>query len=416
MNIRSDPLYGRLLVGLLGLLLSACAVSPQMSDSLAFVREHKGQGARQSLLGSEPELMDEALAGLEGQPFIVTREPHALFAKATTVNMTYAYHFEPSQKPGHTDVEILLASPWLTPQQVNKFQSDQFWLFSISLTKTRLLDTAWDPNVKEGYFLPLTAIARRSHRDLALQLLKRGARPEPAIAELKSHAQNNVPYLDKPANRKAHDDALAAVAFLQGLQAEKVTTERNVERTTELKALLDRKDMTGLRSYLDAHPEMLAAIDDPQLRLRYTGPPDLRIVDIMQLVKNQKKDALIIARINSTQAPYKLFTVTEMSELTGMGISDEVVAAMIAVTAEYNKEQKRLSEQSRAAPAVATAAPAQQNAAAPAAPAQPATPEANSPGECLKLIAALKACDQSGGFLKMACQSLARTQFNCPRL
>lgn len=420
MNIRSNPLYDRLLILLLGFLLTGCvgmmAPSQHMNDSMGYVRQHKGEGARQALLGSETELMEEVMASLEGQSFIVTREPHAIFSKATTVEMSTAYYFYPSQKPGHTDVEIILASPWLKPEVGKKLQSDQFSSFAISLIKTRLLDPTWDPNIKEGYFHPLGIAAFLANRDIALQLLKRGAKPEPAIAELNESAQRNVPYLDKPANRKTHDKALAAVAFLKGLQTEKVNTERTVERTTELKALLDRKDMAGLRSYLDAHPEMLSAIDDPQLRLRFIGPPDLRIVDIVQLVKNQKKDALIIARINSTQAPYKLFTVTEMSELTGMGISDEVVAAMIAVTAEYNKEQKRLSEQSRATPAVATAAPAQQNAANPAAPAQPATPEANSPGECLKLIAALKACDQSGGFLKMACQSLARTQFNCPRL
>lgn len=407
---------GIILAMLLSLTMAGCMVlpNPPMNDSMSYVRQHKGEGMRRPLMGSETDLMGEVVKQFEGV-YTVEREPQALFVKATSVDLSYAYYFYPSAKSGHTDVEVLIASPWLKPEALQKFQSDAFQTIP-GYINARLLEDGYDPNVKEGSMLPLSAAAFFTNRETTLKLLKKGARQELAITELNDIVTRNLPYLDSPANRTSHDKARAAIGFLNGLATEKFTTERTVERTTELKALIDKNDLVGLRAYLDAHPEMLATIEDPQLRLRFTGPAELRVTDIVQLVKNKKKDALIIARINSTQAPYKQFTVDEMTQLTEMGISDEIVAAMIAVTTEYNKEQKRLAEQQQVQ--ARQAAPAQQTATQPVnASVQEQPPEANSPTECLKLIAALKACDQSGGgFIGTACKSLARTQFNCPRL
>lgn len=180
--------------------------------------------------------------------------------------------------------------------------------------------------------------------------------------------------------------------------------EPTPQNADDIKTLIANNNMQGLRTYLDDHPEALSAIEDSRLRLRYTGPAKLRIMDIEQLVKNKKKDAIIIAKINSTSGAYKNFTDDEMAELQKMNISDEVVAAMITVTAEYDKEQKRLAEQRRVVQAVQQVQPIPVVAQA----------ESNTPAECLKLIAALKACDQTGGFLQMGCKGLARSQFNCP--
>mgnify|MGYP000568644682 CR=1 FL=1 len=49
------------------------------------------------------------------------------------------------------------------------------------------------------------------------------------------------------------------------------------------------------------------------------------------------------------------------------------------------------------------------------------SPNTNNKGEsvrkvasdCVKLSAALKACDNAPGFLSMACKATARSQFNC---
>ena len=187
-------------------------------------------------------------------------------------------------------------------------------------------------------------------------------------------------------------------------------------RAEELDKLLVKNDPAALRAYLDLHPEALASIKNQEMRLRYTGPAELRVIDIAQLVKDENKDPLIIAQINSIGGPYKRFTVGEISALKKMRISDEVVAAMIAVTTAFNKEQKQqISEQNRVQAIQAPVQVVQQVVQQPVqAPVQ--APETNTLPECVKLAAALKACDYAGGFLTMGCKAVARSQFNCPAM
>lgn len=200
---------------------------------------------------------------------------------------------------------------------------------------------------------------------------------------------------------------LFGVIVQQGQLQQPIQKQPVLQSSGEIKTLIAKKDMRGLRAYLDTHPDELFAIEDAHLRLLYTGPAELRIVDISRLVKNKTKNALVIAQINSTSGTYKKFTVDEMLDLKKMGISDEIVAAMISVTTEYNKEQKRNQQAAQPVQQVMQQQVAQQSVQQPAA-------ESGAPAECLKLIAALKACDQAGGFLAMGCKGLARSQFNCP--
>ncbi len=69
------------------------------------------------------------------------------------------------------------------------------------------------------------------------------------------------------------------------------------------------------------------------------------------------------------------------------------------------QEEQAAAERERASVAAAQAA------AAPAA----VAPAADSmPVECVKLVAAYKACDQVGGFSGMGCRLLADSQYKCP--
>ncbi len=119
------------LIGLAGLLaLSGCAsmmgASGHMSNSLNYVRQHKGEGLRQTLEGTEASLIALAETSMRNANYTVMIEPNALLAKATQVDLAYAFYFYPSQTPGHTDVEILIASPWLKADQMAGFQRQQF--------------------------------------------------------------------------------------------------------------------------------------------------------------------------------------------------------------------------------------------------------------------------------------------------
>ncbi|MBI5624494.1 MAG: caspase family protein [Elusimicrobia bacterium] len=114
-----------------GLGLSGCASvmgpSGHMAGSMAYVRAHKGEGLRRTIVGAEPAIMEAAYKSLDvGSTYTITREEHALLAKANNVDLAIGIFFYPSQTAGSTDVEILLASPWLKAADMQKFQETQF--------------------------------------------------------------------------------------------------------------------------------------------------------------------------------------------------------------------------------------------------------------------------------------------------
>ena len=54
----------------------------------------------------------------------------------------------------------------------------------------------------------------------------------------------------------------------------------------DLKTLLAKNDLAGLKAYIERHPEELSTTKNTKLQLRFTGPAELRIIDIEQLVKD----------------------------------------------------------------------------------------------------------------------------------
>lgn len=82
----------------------------QNVDSMNYVRQHKGEGLRRSLLGSEAELMDVVVKPFSSSSsgFTVAREPHAVLVKLNSSELSYAFYFYPSQTNGQTEVEILI--------------------------------------------------------------------------------------------------------------------------------------------------------------------------------------------------------------------------------------------------------------------------------------------------------------------
>ena len=133
---------------LLGLTISGCvsmmASSPQMADSMNYVRQHKGEGARRSLLGSEAELMGSLEKLLrEAAIYTVVREPHAVFATANSglAQLSYAFYFYPSQENGKTEVEVLMAAPIMKVETLRQWEKDAFEThFPLTYINTRLLE------------------------------------------------------------------------------------------------------------------------------------------------------------------------------------------------------------------------------------------------------------------------------------
>jgi hypothetical protein len=232
---------------------------------------------------------------------------------------------------GHTDAAKSLIEQGANVNSVNNSGETPLSLAAINgqlETAKLLVEKGANVNsVTNSGDTPLIFAASNGHTETARLLITQGAH-----VALRNKAGETALGLAKNNN---HTETYNVIAV--------------AELNAELKSLIATNDMAGLRAFLDIHPNALSSIKNAKLRLRLTGPAELRIEDIAQLVKSKKKDALIIAKISSTAGPYKKFTDDEMDALQGMDISDEVVAAMIAVTNEYNNKQKRAVEQQQAA-------------------------------------------------------------------
>lgn len=228
---------------LVGMAMSGCvsmmAPSSHMSDSMSYVRQHKGEGTRTSLLGSEAELMDSAVNYMNEAGYSISREPHALFVKAPTVELSYAFYFYPSQTNGQTDVEVVMASPWLKVEDLQKFQKDTLiGAFPYSYINTRLLENGYDPNVKDGAMLALSTAAIYDYRGTAIKLINKGANVDLAISELKQSSSGNLPYLNTPANKKTYDRANAGVELLNKLKEQAKQSEAERENDARFQEAL----------------------------------------------------------------------------------------------------------------------------------------------------------------------------------
>lgn len=215
-------LPGVIFIMLVGIAMSGCvsmmAPSKHMADSINYVRQHKGEGSRRALLGSETELMDSVVKLFE-KDYTIFREPHAVLGKSTEGNVSYAFYFYPSQTNGQTEVEVLIASNWLDVESIRTFQKNAIPDFlPLAYINTRLLEDGYDPNVKEGTLLALSTAAMNDYRGTAKKLIHKGANIDAAINELKERASMNSRFLDRPANKSAYDKANFGVDLLASLK------------------------------------------------------------------------------------------------------------------------------------------------------------------------------------------------------
>ena len=221
---------------LTGMMMSGCASmmgsSGHMANSLNYVRQHKGEGLRRAMLGSEAELMDAPVKSMREAGYAVVREPHAVFARYPSTDISYAFYFYPSQTNNQTEVEVLIASPWLTAAQMRGFQEQTFsTTFFLAVINMKLLEKGYDPNVKEkGAMLALSYAAIMGQRNLAKKLIDIGADLDLAVYELKETASNQLPYLTSPTNRKTYDKANLGIEMLKELKPKQVDPKTNVSQ------------------------------------------------------------------------------------------------------------------------------------------------------------------------------------------
>ncbi len=237
---------------------------------------------------------------------------------------------------------------------------------NISLVETILQKGGEVNHVDETGATPLMYASSRKLDEIVKLLLAKGANPSLKDKNGLTAADWARKYNYTSTYNLIAQATPAASSLTQPIHAAK-------EPSQELQAILKTKDSSQLRNYLDTHPDEIHAIKDPALQLLYTGPKELRIADIIELAKMKKKDAIIIAQINAIGGPYKSLSLKEMTQLEKMGLSDDVVAAMITVTTQHQKQLALAQAQPKQSPQPVAQQPLQQQPVQQAAQAQQPT-------------------------------------------
>lgn len=169
----------------------------------------------------------------------------------------------------------------------------------------------------------------------------------------------------------------------------------------------------------------------PEYAVLSLGPSGLTVGDILRLASQGIAAEILAAKIESSRAEYKDFSFEEIGFLNSLKVPPATVTAMIRSThanAARNlaEENQRLKSENQALKEKKLSDENQrlqnenqklrQQATQTAVPAESANAGAKSSvvEECVKMAAALTACDQAGGFLKAGCRAIAKSSFECP--
>lgn len=167
----------------------------------------------------------------------------------------------------------------------------------------------------------------------------------------------------------------------------------------------------------------LAVADLPaERRVLLVGPKGARVRDLQKMAEAKIASSIVIARIRASIEPYKNFDGDEILALKVMGLSDDVVAAMIEVTSKL--EDRRRTDDERQAIRAELASLKKMIEVKKA-----ASTDGKTTGEvvqtkdgpmdilasCAKRLGAIKACEQLPFPASNICSSSAESAFPCPK-
>ena len=143
-------------------------------------------------------------------------------------------------------------------------------------------------------------------------------------------------------------DLKILLANAEELQKEQKLAKDNIELAVAVNNLLNEmiknEDGVGISNYFRQNPSHIYFVQNKQLRLLWSGSETLRIGDIKKMLLTGVSEKIIIQLVKRSNVPYVEFSLEEISTLKGMGISDDIIAAMMEVTNEILKDEKRLQE------------------------------------------------------------------------
>lgn len=144
-----------------------------------------------------------------------------------------------------------------------------------------------------------------------------------------------------PLEKYLNDFKLKKQAALDAV--EQAAVQKKIQQ--EVDKFLADNDYNGLKKYTDANPNAVYYIKDEVMRLALTGPKGLKVGDIREYLQNGKSELILISMIKQQEVPYKKFTLPEIDILLKMGLSENVIAALIDETTELLRNEKIRQQQ-----------------------------------------------------------------------
>lgn len=153
-----------------------------------------------------------------------------------------------------------------------------------------------------------------------------------------------------------------------------------------------------------------------RIRLADIGPEGMKIYQTVAYVKQGMSSAILRQKILNAGVAYKEFSFKEIAELNEIGLPQDITAAMLEVTSRVETEERNRRQREHELEAMERerSAEREQLQQQQKIQQQAQAEEKSTPAECLKLVAAIKVCQQTGGFLEMICKKTAEASFDCP--
>lgn len=186
-----------------------------------------------------------------------------------------------------------------------------------------------------------------------------------------------------------------------------------------------RKDAyEGYKKFSAEFPDGLPYIPTRH-QLSLIGPEGLRIHDCVEEIKQGEETGIILEKVRKRNGLYKDFTFEEIDMLKQMGLTGDIIQAMIESTYEAQRNSEALQRKKEWEQRQAGYQPAQMpSGGAYTVQGQQSYQPSSSQGEnlspvleavrnCAAQAAALEACKNLSGFARSLCNSVARSQFPC---
>lgn len=162
-------------------------------------------------------------------------------------------------------------------------------------------------------------------------------------------------------------------------------------------------------------------------QLSLIGPDGLRIHDCVEELKQGEETGIILEKVRKRNGLYKDFTFEEIDMLKQMGLTGDIIQAMIESTYEAQRNSEALQRKKEWEQRQAGYQPAQMpSGVTDSSPGQQQSYQAPASGQgvnlspvleavrnCASQAAALEACKNLSGFARSLCNSVAKSQFPC---